>query len=103
MLRIYPALIVAVLFCIAVGAWFTSLSLMEYFSSGQTHKYFLKNITLLGGVEYGLPGVFLDLPHKGSVNGSLWTLPYEVKMYAILAIILLFVSYISQWLSFVSV
>ena len=102
-LRIYPALIVAVLFCIAVGAWFTSLSLTDYFSHPKTHKYFLKNITLFFGIQHMLPGVFSDLPYKGFINGSLWTLPYEVKMYAILAFILFFVSRLSQLLRFISI
>lgn len=103
MLRIYPALIVAVLFCIAVGAWFTTLSLAEYFSHTKTHQFFLKNITLFFGIQHMLPGVFLDLPYKGFVNGSLWTLPYEVKMYAILAFLLFFVSHLSRWLRFISI
>jgi len=102
-LRIYPALIVAILFCIGVGAYFTSHSLTEYFSNPQTHKYFFKNITLFGGVEHVLLGVFLDLPYKRFVNGSLWTLPYEVKMYAILAVTLFFISHLSRWFKFITI
>lgn len=96
-LRIYPALIVAILFCVfVVGLWFTTNSFSEYLSSQETYKYLIKNSILFFGVEYRLPGVFLDVPYEGSVNGSLWTLPYEVKMYAILALILGSVTYIGK-------
>ena len=96
-LRIYPGLIVAMIFCVfVVGGWFTSLSVSEYLSDGQTYKYFFKNIILFFGVEYYLPGVFKDVPYLGAVNGSLWTLPFEVKMYAILAFILLTVSFLRR-------
>lgn len=68
-LRIYPALIAAILFCtFVVGLWFTENSLSEYFSNQQTLKYFIKNSTLFFGVEYRLPGVFLDVPYKEAVN-----------------------------------
>jgi len=100
-LRIYPGLIVAVLFCVfVVGLWFTSLSAPEYLSHPQTYKYLIKNITLLGGVEHSLPGVFTDVPWKGVVNGSLWTLPFELKMYIILAIVLFFTLCIVKYIKF---
>ena len=34
-----------------------------------------------------LPGVFEHNPFKGAVNGSLWSMPSELRMYAILALI----------------
>lgn len=87
-LRIYPALIVAIIFCVfVVGLAFTTNTPAEFLSDPQTHDFFLKNITLFSGVEYELPGVFLDLPYKNAINGSLWTLPYEVKMYFYLTVI----------------
>ena len=87
-LRIYPALIVAVTFCVfVVGLFFTTNQISEYITNPQTYKYFLKNTTLFFGVKYNLPGAFADIPYKNVVNGSLWTLPYEVKMYAYLAIL----------------
>ena len=84
-LRIYPALIVAVVFCaFVIGPIFTSLPLMNYFSNPQTLKFIAINATLLGGgIENSLPGVF---DHK-QVNAPLWTLFYELYMYVILAII----------------
>ena len=88
-LRIYPALLIAVLFTVFIlGPLITQVTLAEYFSK-QTFIYFFKNSTLLGGVEFNLPGVFEEVPWKNAVNGSLWTLPYEVKMYAYLLIIFL--------------
>ncbi|MCU7938289.1 MAG: acyltransferase [gamma proteobacterium symbiont of Bathyaustriella thionipta] len=87
-LRIYPALIMAVIFCVFfVGLFFTTNAAVDYFSDPQTVKFFKRNVTLFWGVKYDLPGVFSDNPFKNAVNGSLWTLPYEVKMYSYLAII----------------
>ncbi len=103
-LRIYPALIIAVIVCVfIIGAWFTTNSIQEYLSNPQTQKYFIKNTTLFWGIEYSLPGVFLDVPYKGAVNGSLWTLPYEVKMYAILAFTLGLTAYISKRIKILTV
>lgn len=88
-LRIYPALIVAVFISVfIVGSYFTSLSLSEYLRDIDIYKHVFKNVTLVFGVDYTLPGVFDDLPWKSAVNGSLWTLPYEVKMYLIVPLIL---------------
>ena len=102
-LRIYPGLIVAVLFCVfVVGLWFTSLDTLDYLSHPETYKYLIKNITLLGGVEHYLPGVFTDIPWKGVVNGSLWTLPYEIKMYILLATFLFFTLCISKYVKIIS-
>lgn len=85
-LRVYPALIVMVLLCVFVlGAYFTTLSLGDYFKHRQTLVFLAKNSTL-AGTSFNLPGVFEGNPYKGVVNGSLWTLPCEVGMYASLAL-----------------
>lgn len=87
-LRIAPALLVMlVLTVFGLGIYFTSLRLSAYLTDSQTYIYFLKCATLITGVSYQLPGVFNDNPYKMAVNGSLWTLPYEIKMYAILAVV----------------
>jgi peptidoglycan/LPS O-acetylase OafA/YrhL len=96
-LRIYPALIVSTLFCVfIVGLAFTSHSKLSYLSNHQTYKYLFHNITLFFGVNYDLPGVFEDTPYKYAVNGSLWTLPFEVKMYTYLVIINLIIVFLQR-------
>lgn len=86
--RIYPALIVAVLFCALVtGSIFTTLPLDVYLTHKGTWNFILHNSTLIQGIHFKLPGVFNELPWKGGVNGSLWTLPIELKMYIFVAVI----------------
>ncbi len=46
--------------------------------------------------------MFLDVPYERAVNGSLWTLPYEVRMYAILACVLVGVAYVGRRFRFVT-
>ena len=82
-LRIFPAAIVVVLLSVFVlGIAMTYLPVSEYLASGQTHRY-LQNITLYR-MYYYLPGVFESNPSGPSVNGSLWTLPYEFTCYLLL-------------------
>lgn len=88
-LRIYPALIVAVFICVFVfGAVFTSLSLLDYFNESRTWAFLWGKSSILGlfftGGGSDLPGVFLNNPIPGKVNGSLWTLPWELLMYVVL-------------------
>jgi peptidoglycan/LPS O-acetylase OafA/YrhL len=84
-LRIFPALIVVVLLSVFVlGPAVTTLSIPEYFNSPLTWKY-LQDITLYR-MYYYLPGVFQNNPLGGSVNASLWTLPYEFTCYLFISI-----------------
>lgn len=86
-LRIYPALILSVLFCVfIIGFHYTQMRSIEYLTDPQTYSFLFKNMTLFFGLEYNLPGLFELNPYR-AVNGSLWTLPYELKMYTRLAII----------------
>lgn len=88
LLRIYPALLVMmVLVVFGIGPYFTNATLGQYFSSSQTYLFLLKNSTLIAGINHRLPGVFTTNPYPGSVNGSLWSMPYEVRMYLLLAIL----------------
>lgn len=87
-LRIYPGLIVAVLLTTLVaGAAFGALPLADFLSARGTWSYIVHNVSLVFGVRYQLPGVFETTPFPKAVNGSLWTLPFEVRMYAGLALL----------------
>lgn len=79
-LRIFPAFIVTVSICaLIIGPLFTNLSVSEYFSSNSVPSYIYKNIIM--DIQYFLPGVFIDSAYKPAINGSLWTIPYEVASY----------------------
>lgn len=84
-LRIYPALWVMLFITFLVSVVVTKLPVAEFLSNYQVAVYFIKCATLLAGVAYDLPGVFDTNPYKSAVNGSLWTMPYELRMYLMLA------------------
>jgi peptidoglycan/LPS O-acetylase OafA/YrhL len=86
-LRIFPALFLEVtLSAFVLGPIFTSLSWHAYFSRLQTYHY-LTNI--VGDIQFVLPGVFDKNPGY-YVNGSLWTIPYELGCYAIMSIFIIY-------------
>ena len=85
-LRVYPALLVMqFLVVFGLGLHLTTLPWKSYVMSIQTLTYWVKGSTLVTGLVTMLPGVFEHNPFNNSVNTSLWTLPYEIGMYAILA------------------
>jgi peptidoglycan/LPS O-acetylase OafA/YrhL len=83
-LRIMPGLVVVSMYtAIIVGPVFTSWTVGEYFSSQSVWKYIVN--TCLMQEQLRLPGVFETNPRPFGVNGSLWTLSYEIFMYVSLA------------------
>ena len=87
-LRIFPALWVMLLLTVCVvGVFFTALPPASYLSRPGTFNYLAKCATLFFGVAYDLPEVFIGNPYPSAVNGSLWTLPYEIYMYSVLALV----------------
>ena len=84
-LRIYPGLIACVLLtAIILGPLASNLNVIEYFSNKETWLY-LQNMSGVK-LEANLPGVFNN-NHLKTVNGSLWTLPYEIACYFIFYLI----------------
>ena len=80
-LRIFPGLLVALtLTAFLLGPYVTTLPLREYFSSPAVPLYLIRNL-ILAFPLYELPGVFTNNPYGGAINGSLWTLVYEVTCY----------------------
>jgi peptidoglycan/LPS O-acetylase OafA/YrhL len=82
-LRILPALVVLIFLTTFVfGPLCTDNSATSYFKDPRTYEY-LKNCAFY--INYYLPGVFESNPVRYAVNGSLWSLPSEVSMYALVA------------------
>lgn len=80
-MRLFPALLVVVLLtAFVLGPLVTVLPEGSYFSDPWVATYVLRNLTLVS-LQYGLPGVFGELPYPEAINGSLWTLIHEVICY----------------------
>lgn len=86
LLRLVPGLW-TMLIVVTVGLWFVlgDRPFAAYIVDPETLSFLGKNASLLGNA-YFLPGMFRDLPVTG-VNGSLWTIPQEVRCYIVLAIV----------------
>lgn len=82
--RIYPAFFaVIIITSFIIGPLITKMNYHNYFSS-EWFLYYVKNNLLLN-ISYNLPGVFGDNIYKNAVNGSLWTISWEVYCYMLVA------------------
>jgi peptidoglycan/LPS O-acetylase OafA/YrhL len=87
-LRICPALWVSTLtFVLVCGLFFSSLGFADFLALPTTISYVIKNLTMFPGF-----GAQLTLPSaigawSGEFNVPLWTLPHELQMYALLALL----------------
>ncbi len=79
--RIIPAYVTTIILCFLCGIFFTNVTSTEYFFSIQSLKYLVANLTFLNFIEPCLPGLFTDNPIGPFVNGSLWSMKYEVLFY----------------------
>lgn len=88
LLRIFPALAFALLgTAFVVGPLATTIDLESYF----THRagplpYVLSNLALVAP-QHTLPSVFDANPVPSFVNGSLWTIRYELALYLLVALL----------------
>jgi peptidoglycan/LPS O-acetylase OafA/YrhL len=85
-LRIFPGLLVCLVFtAVVVGLLATTLAPADYLRAPDTWKYIYSNtgLSLFSSMPF-LPGVFEQNTFPRAVNGSLWTLRYEVVMYLML-------------------
>ena len=84
-LRILPAYTVMVLVCaLVLGSLVTTLPLADYLTRAATWDYVRDN--LLYAPRYELPGVWETPPLARAVNGSIWSLPFEVAAYLFMAV-----------------
>ena len=86
-LRIIPAFAAVILFTVLIlGPLMSSLPTRTYFQDPHTLRY-ADGLSVFN-IQDGLPGVFTKNP-LGSINGSLWTIPFEIIAYGLLAILAL--------------
>lgn len=80
MLRIYPALIVATLLTILLAGASSTLPWRDSLNDPQFGGYVWRTAFTCDFVAT-LPGAYAANPFPHAVNGSLWTLPLEVRLY----------------------
>lgn len=87
-LRLLPALWVCLVLMVVMGACFSNLSFRAFFSSPETWGYLKWNGSLITS-RFNLPGVTLvpNAQYGTSINGSIWSLPIEMRLYFMVAII----------------
>lgn len=79
-LRLFPALLVVLVATVLVAGMFLTVAEPARFWR-EAPVYILRNLTLFS-LQHDLPGVLLHTPYGPAINGSLWTLVYEVICYA---------------------
>ena len=85
-LRIWPGLAAfTLLAAFLLGPVTSTLPWQSYFSAPVFLEFF-NNLKLIS-IRYYLPGVFENNPFPKAVNGSLWTIPLEVRCYLALALL----------------
>ncbi len=98
LLRIYPALVLVLLITVIAGVFLTHLPTNDYASDPSTWRYIPHNLRLYFP-QYALPGVFADNPYGSAINGSLWTLFYEVACYGAVVVIGFLGALRNRWLA----
>jgi len=86
-LRIFPALAVVLLFCVFVIGPLATTDLHAYFTNPKTYRYLGLMLTPDINTYDTLPGVFETNPLPYAVNGSLWTIRYELICYVFVALL----------------
>ncbi|WP_428491919.1 acyltransferase family protein [Rhodopila sp.] len=92
--RLFPGLIVCLtITAFIVGPLFTGLPVFDYLRNPLTLRYIAANLTLTD-LQWRLPGVFTD-SHYG-INGSLWTLPAETRLYVVVGLLSLLGTFVRR-------
>lgn len=85
LLRLVPALlVVCAISALAIGPFTTTLPPTEYFRSPGTWAHLLAGVR---GRALYCPGVFDGNPLRDLMNGSLWSIRYEVACYVVLPLL----------------
>ena len=97
LLRIVPAFAFVLAACaLLLGPLLTTLDLRTYLAHPDTWGYIWKNLRFTSDMAWTLPGVF-EGHRMTAVNGSLWTLPAEMRMYLVVAMFGVFGALSHRW------
>lgn len=77
---------VLVAWAFVIGPIVSTNSFYEYFTNPQVYEYVFHGLIM--DIRYDLPGVFQGGP-TNAVNGSLWSIPFEVYAYIVLVAVFL--------------
>ena len=83
--RIYPGLVV----CIAASSILLPIAFGTKFKLTDSFHYFTQNAPGITN-EYSIPGLFTSAKNT-AVNGSIWTLPNEIRLYFIILLLIILV------------
>lgn len=86
-LRLLPGLwFMLVVTIVVLGTLFNAGTIGDLLASSSLRQ-FVARTALLIGKTYSIDGIFAANPHPFLVNGSLWTIPQEVRCYLVLAVL----------------
>jgi peptidoglycan/LPS O-acetylase OafA/YrhL len=88
-LRIYPGLAVMLLLTVLLGAFVYERDLYGYLTNVSAWTYLPKNLSIFKS-QGKIDGIFTDSVYNPTINGSLWSLLYEVSFYIVLAVLFFF-------------
>ncbi len=91
--RIAPGYIAVILLSFLFLSLLSTLPTGDYFTSPESGKFLLANLTTLNFLHPTLPGVFEDHHYK-AVIGALWTIKVEVAFYLTVPLI----AYFYRWI-----
>lgn len=107
LLRILPGLAVCVvLTAFVIGPIYSTLRVEDYFGLLSPYDYVLRAISFTRHPAFELPGVAFTSTRFGTtVNGSLWTIPLEMRLYILAAIVALASRYlrVPAWVAILSI
>ena len=92
--RIAPGYITVILLSFLFLSLLSTLPIQDYFTSPESAKFLLANLTTLNFLHPALPGVF-EGHYYTAVNGALWTIKVEVAFYLTVPLI----AYFYRWIS----
>ncbi len=85
-LRIQPLLVLVCLVTIFFIAPLSStLAVESYFKQPSVYTYF-RNVMPVFGIQFFIEGVFANNPVEAGINGSLWTLIIEERLYLLIGL-----------------